>query len=110
MWQRLLARVSWCKDEPAGYGAFWGEAQTNVHKALGCLGTGLPVQVGAGLHVHDVEERDITGVVALGAQRALGTWAGVRTRTRTLADPVLLVDGERLVLQEMDDHFAVLDA
>jgi regulator of RNase E activity RraA len=39
MWQRLLARVSWCKDEPAGYGAFWGEAQTNVHKALGCLGT-----------------------------------------------------------------------
>ena len=27
------------KDVPAGYGAFWGEVQTNVHKALGCLGT-----------------------------------------------------------------------
>jgi regulator of RNase E activity RraA len=27
------------KDEPAGHGAFWGEVQTNVHKALGCLGT-----------------------------------------------------------------------
>jgi regulator of RNase E activity RraA len=27
------------KDEPAGYGAFWGEVQTNVHKSLGCLGT-----------------------------------------------------------------------
>ena len=27
------------KDEPAGYGAFWGEVQTNLHKALGCLGT-----------------------------------------------------------------------
>ena len=27
------------KDEPAGYGAFWGEVQSNVHKALGCLGT-----------------------------------------------------------------------
>jgi len=26
-------------DRPAGYGAFWGEVQTNVHKALGCLGT-----------------------------------------------------------------------
>ena len=26
-------------DDPAGYGAFWGEVQTNVHKALGCLGT-----------------------------------------------------------------------
>ena len=27
------------KDEPAGYGAFWGEVQSNVHQALGCLGT-----------------------------------------------------------------------
>jgi regulator of RNase E activity RraA len=27
------------KDVPVGYGAFWGEVQTNVHKALGCLGT-----------------------------------------------------------------------
>jgi regulator of RNase E activity RraA len=27
------------KDELPGYGAFWGEVQTNVHKALGCLGT-----------------------------------------------------------------------
>jgi regulator of RNase E activity RraA len=26
-------------DDPAGYGAFWGEVQTNIHKALGCLGT-----------------------------------------------------------------------
>lgn len=25
--------------EYVGYGAFWGEVQTNVHKALGCLGT-----------------------------------------------------------------------
>ena len=24
--------------EQAGYGAFWGEVQSNVHKALGCLG------------------------------------------------------------------------
>src|SRR5258708_36209184 len=23
----------------AGFGAFWGEVQTNVHKALGCVGT-----------------------------------------------------------------------
>ena len=27
------------KDESPGYGAFWGEVQTNVHKALGCFGT-----------------------------------------------------------------------
>jgi len=26
-------------DDPAGYGAFWGEVQTNIHQALGCLGT-----------------------------------------------------------------------
>jgi regulator of RNase E activity RraA len=25
-------------DEPPGYGAFWGEVQSNVHQALGCLG------------------------------------------------------------------------
>jgi regulator of RNase E activity RraA len=27
------------KDDPPGYGAFWGEVQTNVHKALGGVGT-----------------------------------------------------------------------
>ena len=26
-------------DEIAGFGAFWGEVQSNVHQALGCLGT-----------------------------------------------------------------------
>lgn len=26
-------------DDPAGYGCFWGEVQSNVHKALGCVGT-----------------------------------------------------------------------
>jgi regulator of RNase E activity RraA len=26
-------------DEIVGFGAFWGEVQTNVHTALGCLGT-----------------------------------------------------------------------
>ncbi len=25
-------------DEEAGYGAFWGEVQSNIHKALGCVG------------------------------------------------------------------------
>ena len=25
-------------DDEAGYGAFWGEVQSNIHKALGCLG------------------------------------------------------------------------
>jgi len=25
-------------DDDVGYGAFWGEVQSNIHKALGCLG------------------------------------------------------------------------
>jgi regulator of RNase E activity RraA len=26
-------------DTPVGFGAFWGEVQSNIHQALGCLGT-----------------------------------------------------------------------
>src|SRR4029078_2476263 len=26
-------------DDIVGFGAFWGEAQTHIHKPLGCLGT-----------------------------------------------------------------------
>lgn len=26
-------------DEPPGVGAFWGEVQSNIHRALGCIGT-----------------------------------------------------------------------
>jgi regulator of RNase E activity RraA len=26
-------------DEHVGYGAFWGEVQSNIHKSLGCVGT-----------------------------------------------------------------------
>jgi regulator of RNase E activity RraA len=26
-------------DDIVGFGAFWGEVQTNIHQALGCLGT-----------------------------------------------------------------------
>src|SRR5260370_23967615 len=33
--------------EHAGYGAFWGEVQSNVHKALGCLGTVTNGSIGA---------------------------------------------------------------
>ena len=29
--------------EHVGYGAFWGEVQSNVHKALGCLGVVFPL-------------------------------------------------------------------
>ena len=35
-WDRMIEDLD---GEHAGYGAFWGEVQSNVHKALGCLGT-----------------------------------------------------------------------
>jgi regulator of RNase E activity RraA len=34
-----IAVIEDIDGEHAGYGAFWGEVQSNVHKALGCLGT-----------------------------------------------------------------------
>src|SRR6266581_2437538 len=35
----MQRRLEYLDGEHAGYGAFWGEVQSNVHKALGCLGT-----------------------------------------------------------------------
>ena len=44
-------------DEPRGQGAYWGEVQANIHKALGCLGVvtdgtvrDLPEAQAAGFH------------------------------------------------------------
>jgi regulator of RNase E activity RraA len=44
-------------DEPRGQGAYWGEVQANIHKALGCLGVvtdgtvrDLPEAEAAGFH------------------------------------------------------------
>jgi 4-hydroxy-4-methyl-2-oxoglutarate aldolase len=42
-------------DEPRGQGAYWGEVQANIHKALGCLGT-----------VTDGSVRDLPEAEALG--------------------------------------------
>lgn len=42
-------------DKPAGVGAFWGEVQANIHKALGCVGV-----------VTDGSVRDLDEVRALG--------------------------------------------
>ena len=36
---RSLAVIQDIDGPDAGFGAFWGEVQTNVHKALGCVGT-----------------------------------------------------------------------
>jgi regulator of RNase E activity RraA len=44
-------------DEPRGQGAYWGEVQANIHKALGCLGV-----------VTDGTVRDLPEAEALGFQ------------------------------------------
>jgi regulator of RNase E activity RraA len=44
-------------DEPRGQGAYWGEVQSNIHKALGCAGV-----------VTDGSVRDLDEVRALGFQ------------------------------------------
>jgi regulator of RNase E activity RraA len=37
--QPAIMMIEDLDGEHVGYGAFWGEVQSNVHKALGCLGT-----------------------------------------------------------------------
>jgi regulator of RNase E activity RraA len=50
-------------DDIVGFGAFWGEVQSNVHKALGCLGT-----------ITNGSIRDIP-MIALGFQMLAGSIA-----------------------------------
>ena len=46
-------------DKPAVYGSFWGEVNSNVHKALGCVGT---ITDGS---IRDVDEMNNAGFKAL---------------------------------------------
>lgn len=57
-------------DKPAVIGAFWGEVQANVHKALGCVGT---ITDGA---IRDVDEMTNAGFKALARRLCVGhAWA-----------------------------------
>lgn len=46
-------------DKPAAFGAFWGEVNSNIHRALGCVGT---ITDGA---IRDVDEMTNAGFKAL---------------------------------------------
>ena len=46
-------------DKPATYGSFWGEVNSNIHKALGCVGT---ITDGS---IRDVDEMTNAGFKAL---------------------------------------------
>lgn len=53
-------------DKPAVYGSFWGEVNSNVHRALGCVGT---ITDGA---IRDLDEMMNAGFKALARRLAVG--------------------------------------
>jgi regulator of RNase E activity RraA len=53
-------------DKPAVYGAFWGEVNSNVHRALGCVGT---ITDGA---IRDLDEMTNAGFKALARRLCVG--------------------------------------
>lgn len=53
-------------DKPRVYGAFWGEVNSNIHRALGCIGT---ICDGA---IRDVDEMTNAGFKALARRMAVG--------------------------------------
>jgi len=53
-------------DKPATYGSFWGEVNSNVHRALGCVGT---ITDGA---IRDLDEMNNAGFKALARRLSVG--------------------------------------
>ncbi len=53
-------------DKPATYGAFWGEVNSNIHRALGCVGT---ICDGA---IRDIDEIANAGFKAIARRLAVG--------------------------------------
>ncbi len=53
-------------DKPATYGSFWGEVNSNVHRALGCVGT---ITDGS---IRDLDEMNNAGFKALARRLSVG--------------------------------------
>jgi regulator of RNase E activity RraA len=53
-------------DKPSTYGSFWGEVNSNVHKALGCVGT---ITDGS---IRDIDEMCNAGFKALARRLSVG--------------------------------------
>jgi 4-hydroxy-4-methyl-2-oxoglutarate aldolase len=53
-------------DKPATHGAFWGEVNSNIHRALGCVGT---ITDGS---IRDVDEMNNAGFKALARRLSVG--------------------------------------
>jgi len=61
-------------DKPRTLGAFWGEVNSNIHRALGCIGT---ITDGA---IRDVDEMTNAGFKALARRLAIGHAASCPVR------------------------------
>lgn len=61
-------------DKPRTLGAFWGEVNSNIHRALGCIGT---ISDGA---IRDVDEMANAGFKALARRLAVGHAASCPVR------------------------------
>lgn len=53
-------------DKPATHGAFWGEVNSSIHRALGCVGT---ICDGA---IRDLDEMNVTGFKAIARRLCVG--------------------------------------
>lgn len=53
-------------DKPANYGSFWGEVNSNIHRALGCVGT---ITDGS---IRDIDEMCNSGFKALARRLSVG--------------------------------------
>jgi len=53
-------------DKPANYGSFWGEVNSNVHRAFGCIGT---ITDGS---IRDLDEMNNAGFKALARRLSVG--------------------------------------
>ena len=72
-YRRYIASFSWPKivvvqdlDKPRTFGSFWGEVNSSIHKALGCIGT---ITDGA---IRDLDEMHNVGFKAIAKRLCVG--------------------------------------
>lgn len=100
-------------DKPATYGAFWGEVNSNIHRALGCIGT---ITDGA---IRDLDEMSNAGFKAIARRLCVGhafshpvEWGGEVEVFGTRIKPGQLIHADKhgfLAVPE-DEEAGLLDA
>lgn len=100
-------------DKPATYGAFWGEVNSSIHRALGCLGT---ITDGG---IRDLDDMQAAGFKALTRRLCVGHAWSVPVRwncpvevfgTRVEPGQLIHADKHGFVAVPRGDEAALLDA